>query len=213
MKLKLFINRFSLLICAVAFSAQSHAIMIHLSSTTDLSGSPTLLNGVGFGDTFDVHVLVDNIEPTISSIFAFEFAVNYDSTSLSLLSEVNAGDIDVLAPLNEFVVGVAPPGLSTTIEPVWLATLTFQNINASLTDSLITIGPTSPSSFPGDNVGGILTQGDVIIPFSSASDLLVNQDTLPTPELYPASSVPEPSIIWLIGSGLALIGFVRTRKS
>lgn len=213
MNIKSFISRFSLLICAIAFTAQSQAIMIHLSSTTDLTGSPTLLNGVGFGETFDVHVLVDNIDSSISSIDAFEFAVNYDTASLSLLSEVNAGDVDVAPYLNEFIVGVAPPGLSTTPEPVWLATLTFQNISISLIDSLITIGPTTPSSFPGDNVGGIYERAtDEITPFDYASGLLVNQVSVATPDLYPASSVPEPSIIWLLSSGLALIGFVRRKR-
>ena len=29
--------------------------------------------------------------------------------------------------------------------------------------------------------------------------------------VYGTTSVPEPSIVWLLGSGLALIGFVRRR--
>lgn len=213
MAIKKFTSRISLFIFTILFTTQSYAIMVHLSSTIDLSGTPTEINGIGSGDIFNVFVLADNIEPSISSINGFEFAVNYDTASLLLLSTaIPAGAIDVLGTPNEFVVGLPSPFLGTTPEPVLLATLQFSNINPSLLDSLITIGPTNPSSFPGDNVGGILAPGDEIIPFSFASDLLVNQDSIPTPELYP-TSVPEPSIIWLLGSGLALLGFARRKKS
>ena len=106
-------------------------------------------------------------------------------------------------------VGISPnvimglsPTIPTTSEPIVLATYQLFISSPLAPDTLLTLGPSSPSSVNGDGPALIDETASNLAAFDFTSDLLLNQTFEPTPELYP---IPEPAtggLMVLVSGGI-----------
>lgn len=186
----------AVVVAALVGSPAQAAPYIHLSSTIDLSGSPTTLDVTPWVP-FSVYVIADGFdEADIAGIQAAEWSLDHTSlpwifTNLTLTgpSPVNAGNtINPEVAFGGNVVG----------EPLLLATYQFFATGNPPTPTLLSLGGID-IAFGGLGVPAYTDDQNNKVAFSFASDLLINPTGQPAPELYPP--FPEPSSLALLGLG------------
>ena len=177
---------------------------IHLSSTPDLSGSPTLVSSTPFVP-FNIYVVADGFsEAGIGGIAGAEWSLNlpvgFSSVGLTLPpGAINVGSID------NVISGFG--GVLT--EPAVIGTYSIVNFAGfQVFDGLMTLGPSTPSSV--DGTGPVyLDNFNSVENFSFSSGLRINKVFEDTPELYP---IPEPATLSLLTLGSLALVMGRRRK-
>ncbi|UCG73964.1 MAG: PEP-CTERM sorting domain-containing protein [Chromatiales bacterium] len=186
---------------AVSFNPQ-----LHLSSSSTFDPATSTVGTFATNVPFDVYVIADNFTDT-TGLSGFEFSLGGVPAEFFLLSTVLPAGAVNFGSVYNFLVGLSAPIANTG--PVVLATLTFLPI-APLNDVLLTLGPATPSSFGGSAPGYAAGNPENLIPFNFTSDLLLNQVSEPTP---PGAPVPVPAAVWLFGSALGLLGWLRRKQA
>jgi hypothetical protein len=183
-------------------AGSSQAAYIHLSSTPDLSGSPTLFASEPVGPNFLYVVASDTSEIRVG-IDAVEFSIPAlnDPTILILDFRLAPGGINVGTNTN-VLAGFPAPLVG---ESVVLATYEFLFLTPPNADDLWSIEAYVPSSVGGAGPAFVSNRGRSTMAFDFASSLLVNQVASPTPDL-----VPEPSVLSLL-AGFSLLALRRRR--
>jgi hypothetical protein len=181
---------------------------LHLSLTPDLSGSPT----VGVADQFvpfSVYVVADGLSGAgVATIGGAEWSLVFPSELLQVGLALPVEALNLGTPPS-VIMGLNPPIL-TISEPVLLATYTVLPVAVLPADTLLTLGPSSPSSVGGSGPAYVDGASFDVAPFSYTSDVLLNQSAAPTPELYPV--IPEPTSLALLGLGALALGCVRRQR-
>jgi hypothetical protein len=170
---------------------------------TDTTGSPTVtvpFNLYVIGDNFTDTNGIGGVEWGLSGIPASWFVLSFTPAPTG----INFGEPDV-------IMGFGTP--LTNTGQVLLATYNII-IPFDSSEALLTLGPSTPSSFGGAGPGWAQGANPAILhQFAFSSDLLLYQSQLPTPPGSPPE-VPLPAALWLFGSGLVgLIAMARRKKA
>lgn len=191
-----------LVIALLGMGSVADAAILSLSSSPTLSGAYNQIT-VTPSTPFTFYVVAHDFSPAelLAGIFGYEFRVNFGDPGFSITSLVPFG----IAPLNvgdkyNLIVGTgAAMALSN---PTVLGTFQAEYMGTPPTNHLVTLGPSTPSSFGG--APGWLQPNGTYVPFSSWTSMTVNSTGEPV--------IPEPTTLTLLGLGLAGAGVTRWRK-
>ena len=182
---------------------------IHLSLNTNFNPATDTTGTVATG-IFDLYVIGDNFTDT-SGILGYEWSLSSPHLGISYVvltfTPAGPGPTNIGTRTN---VIAATGGVVDNTGPVILGTYQLLAFT-TLVDELLTLGPSVPSSVDG---GPAWVNGELALyQFGFSSNLLLNQDLLPTPPGSPPA-IPVPPALWLFGSGLlGLVGMARRKKA
>jgi len=158
---------------------------------------------------FSIYVVADGLSGAgVDTIGGAEWSLVLPPELVQLSLTLPVSALNVGTPPS-VIMGLGPPIL-TIPEPVLLATYQVLPVASLPADTLLTLGPSSPSSVFGSGPAYVDGTYSEAAPFSYTSDVLLNQSAAPTPELYPV--IPEPASLALLSLGSLALVWVRRRR-